>query len=118
MPGFLGAGVSAAYHLVTATAVFLSPLLGGLATAAAIVVFTAGVRLLLAPLSYVSFRGQARQARLLPQVQKLRREHARQPEELQRALTALYRQEGSPLARRPPGPAQPALPHATYPLLP
>src|SRR5262249_61472499 len=51
-------------------------------------------RLLIMPLSFRGLRGQAAQARLAPQVQKLRQRYGRQPERLQRELTALYRREG------------------------
>ena len=87
--------VGAAYHFVSGFAVALAPLTGGLATAAAIVVFTVAVRLVLLPLSYYAIRGQAAQARLAPQVMALRQRHARQPERLQRELTELYRREGT-----------------------
>jgi YidC/Oxa1 family membrane protein insertase len=85
--------VGAAYQFVFALAHLLGPMPLGLATAAAIVLFTIAVRLLLAPLSYYAIRGQASQARLAPQVQALR--HARQPDRLQRELTALYQREGT-----------------------
>jgi YidC/Oxa1 family membrane protein insertase len=91
----LGGAVDAAYHIVSALAQLLTPVAGGLAAAAAIVAFTVAVRLLLLPLSYYAIRGQASQARLLPQVQALRKRHAGQPERLQRELTALYQREGT-----------------------
>jgi YidC/Oxa1 family membrane protein insertase len=87
--------VRAGYHLVSGFAVALAPLAGGLATAAAIVLFTVAVRLVLLPLSYCAIRGQAAQARLAPQVMALRQRHARQPERLQRELAELYRREGT-----------------------
>jgi YidC/Oxa1 family membrane protein insertase len=87
--------VNAAYHLVSGFAVALTPLAGGLATAAAIVLFTIAVRLALLPLSYYAIRGQAAQARLAPQVMALRQRHARQPDRLQRELGELYRREGT-----------------------
>jgi YidC/Oxa1 family membrane protein insertase len=87
--------VRAAYHLVSGFAVALAPLAGGLATAAAIILFTIAVRLVLLPLSYYAIRGQAAQARLAPQVTALRKRHARQPERLQRELSELYRREGT-----------------------
>jgi YidC/Oxa1 family membrane protein insertase len=98
MLGFLDAAVSVAYHLVIVLAHVLVPLTGGLATAAAIVAFTAGIRLLLVPLSYYALRGQAKQARLAPQVAELRRRHARHPDRLQRELAELYQREGGLLA--------------------
>jgi YidC/Oxa1 family membrane protein insertase len=91
----LGVAAVAAYHIVSALAGLLAPLPVGLGTAAAIVVFTMGMRLLLLPLSYYALRGQASQARLAPQVQALRQRHAGRPERLQRELTALYRREGT-----------------------
>ncbi len=87
--------VRAGYHLVSGFAVALTPLAGDLATAAAIVLFTVAVRLVLLPLSYYAIHGQAAQARLAPQVMALRQRHARQPERLQRELTELYRREGT-----------------------
>jgi YidC/Oxa1 family membrane protein insertase len=87
--------VRAGYHLVSGLAVALAPLAGGLATAAAIILFTVAVRLVLLPLSYYAIRGQAAQARLAPQVMALRQRHARQPDRLQRELTELYRREGT-----------------------
>ena len=95
MSGFLGVPVDAAYHLVSPFVSFLTPLLGGLAAAAAIVGFTVAVRLLLLPLSYRAMRGMAAQARMAPLVQGLRKRYAGQPDRLQRELTALYRAEGT-----------------------
>ena len=95
MSGFLGVPVDAAYHLVSPFVSFLTPLLGGLAAAAAIVGFTVVVRLLLLPLSYRAMRGMAAQARMAPLVQDLRKRYAGQPDRLQRELTALYRAEGT-----------------------
>jgi YidC/Oxa1 family membrane protein insertase len=57
MSAFLGVPVDAAYHLVTPFVSFLTPLLGGLAAAAAIVGFTVALRLLLLPLGYRAARG-------------------------------------------------------------
>jgi YidC/Oxa1 family membrane protein insertase len=95
MLGILSAPMGVAYHVVVSLALFLTPLAGGLATAAAIVVFTVAVRLLLSPLSYHAFRGQASMAALQPKVSDLRKRYGSQPERLQRELTALYRAEGS-----------------------
>ena len=95
MLGFLDAGVSVAYHVVTALMQFLTPVAGPLAAAAAIVVFTIAIRLALVPLSYRAMRGQAAQARLQPQVTELRRRYQGQPDRLQREIAGLYRREGS-----------------------
>jgi YidC/Oxa1 family membrane protein insertase len=95
MSAFLGVPTGAAYHVVSAFATILTPLLGGLAAAAAIVLFTMAVRLLILPLSYRAMRGLAAQARIAPRAQALRRQHAGQPERLQRELTELYKSEGT-----------------------
>ncbi len=99
MSALLRVPVDAAYHLVLALTDVLSPALGGLAAVAAIVVFTAAVRLVVVPLTFRALHGQAAQARLAPQVRRLRRRHAQQPERFQRELAELYKREGtSPLA--------------------
>jgi YidC/Oxa1 family membrane protein insertase len=85
--------MGAAYQLVTAFAHLLTPLAGGLATVAAIVAFTIGVRLLLSPLSFYGMRGQARIAAIQPRVQELRTRYAKQPDRLQTELGSLYAQE-------------------------
>ncbi len=95
MSALLGVPVDAAYHLVLVLADVLTPLLGGLAGVAGIVVLTAAVRLLVMPLSFRALRGQAAQARLAPRIQRLRASYGRQPDRLQRELTALYRREGT-----------------------
>jgi YidC/Oxa1 family membrane protein insertase len=93
--GFLGVPVDAAYHAVSAFVHVLTPLPGGLAAPAAIVLFTLAFRLLVLPLSYRAMRGMDAQARIAPQVQALRRRHAGHPDRLQRELTALYQAEGT-----------------------
>jgi YidC/Oxa1 family membrane protein insertase len=95
MSSFLGVPVDAAYHLVSGLTGILTPVLGGLAAVAAIVVFTMAVRLLLMPLSLRALRGQAAQARLAPQLVALRQRHGKQPERLQREMAALYKREGT-----------------------
>ena len=95
MFSFLGVPVDAAYHLVSGLTGILTPVLGGLAAVAAIIVFTMAVRVLLMPLSLRALRGQAVQARLAPQLQALRQQHAKQPERLQREMAALYKREGT-----------------------
>jgi YidC/Oxa1 family membrane protein insertase len=95
MSSFLGVPVDAAYHLVSGLTGVLTPVLGGLAAIAAIVVFTMAVRLLLTPLSLRALRGQAVQARLAPQLVALRQRYGQQPERLQREMAALYKREGT-----------------------
>jgi YidC/Oxa1 family membrane protein insertase len=97
MLAFLTAPVAVAYHVVLALSVSLAPLTGGLATAAAIIVFTLAVQLLLSPLSFTALRGQARIAALQPRIAELRARYSRQPERLQRELSALYAAEGGGL---------------------
>jgi YidC/Oxa1 family membrane protein insertase len=99
MSFFLGAPIGAAYHLVFALTRLLTPVAGGLAAVAAIVLFTAAVRLALSPLSLRALRGQAAMARLAPQVKALQTRYGRQPERFSQELTALYKREGaSPFA--------------------
>ncbi len=93
MFALLGLPIDAAYHLVLALAGAFTPLLGGLAVAAAMVLFTIMVRLLVLSLSYYAFRGQRAQARIAPRVQELYKCHSGQPERLQRELSALYAEE-------------------------
>ena len=95
MPALFGVPVDAAYHVVSAFAGLLTPLAGGLAAAAAIVLFTMAVRLLLVPFSYRAMRGMDAQAKMAPRVAALRKKHASQPERLQRELSALYQAEGT-----------------------
>jgi YidC/Oxa1 family membrane protein insertase len=95
MTSLYGVPLDAVYHLVSGFTGFLTPVLGGLAAVAAIIAFTVAVRLVLMPLSFRAMRGQAKQARLAPQLQALRQRYARQPERLQREMAALYKQEGT-----------------------
>jgi YidC/Oxa1 family membrane protein insertase len=97
MTSIFGVPVDAAYHLVSGFTSFLAPVLGSLAVVAAIVLFTVAARLILMPLSLRGLRGQAAQARLAPQLQALRKRYAKQPERLQREMTALYKREGTSL---------------------
>jgi YidC/Oxa1 family membrane protein insertase len=95
MSGFLGVPVGASFYLVSALTHLLTPVAGGLAAVAAIVLFTAAVRLLISPLSLRALRGQAAMARLAPQVQALRTRYRRQPERFSHELAALYKREGT-----------------------
>jgi len=95
MSALFGVPVDAAYHLVFALANVLTPLLGGFAAVAGIVIFTAAVRLAVTPLTFRALRGQAAQARLAPHLRRLRERYGKQPERLQRELTALYAREGT-----------------------
>ena len=95
MFSLLGVAVGAAYHVVSAYVQVLAPVTGSLATVAAIIAFTITVRLLLLPLSLSAARGQASQARLLPQVTDLRKRHAGHPDRLRIELNALYQRENA-----------------------
>jgi YidC/Oxa1 family membrane protein insertase len=97
MLGFLNAPMGVGYHLLFTLASVLTPLPGGLATAAAIVLFTVAVRLVLSPLSFAALRGQAGITALQPRVAELRARYATQPDRLQRELAALYQAEGGTL---------------------
>jgi YidC/Oxa1 family membrane protein insertase len=82
-----GVPLDAAVHLITALASVVSPVI-------AIVLFTLAVRLLLMPLSYRAFRGQAAQAAIAPKLQALRERYGQQPQRLRTEMTTLYQQEG------------------------
>lgn len=97
MSALFGVPVDAAYHLVLALTTVLTPVLGGLGAVAGIVVFTMAIRLSVMPLSFRALRGQAAMTRLAPRIQELRTRYSRQPERLQRELTALYAREGTSL---------------------
>ncbi|MFF3289740.1 YidC/Oxa1 family membrane protein insertase [Streptomyces sp. NPDC003023] len=85
--------------LVEQLADLLQPLFAASATAGAIVVFTALVRLAVHPLSRAAARGQKARTRLAPQLAELRTKHGKNPERLQKATLELYAQEKvSPLA--------------------
>ncbi|MGM9381969.1 YidC/Oxa1 family membrane protein insertase [Streptomyces antibioticus] len=85
--------------LVGHLADLLNPLFGASAAAAAIVLFTALVRLLVHPLSRASARGQKARTALQPKIAELRRKHARNPERLQKAVLELHAEEKvSPLS--------------------
>ncbi|MFH8236822.1 YidC/Oxa1 family membrane protein insertase [Streptomyces sp. NPDC018321] len=85
--------------LVERLADLLQPLFGASAAAAAIVLFTALVRLLVHPLSRAAARGQKARTALQPRVAELRRKHAKDPERLQRAVLELHAEEKvSPLS--------------------
>jgi YidC/Oxa1 family membrane protein insertase len=67
--------------------------------AAAIVLGTVAIRLLLLPLVLAAVRGERARAALAPRVAELRTRHARNPERLRAELAELYRETGtSPFA--------------------
>ncbi|MGW2346506.1 YidC/Oxa1 family membrane protein insertase [Streptomyces sp. NPDC001661] len=79
--------------LVAHLADLLQPLLHASATAAAIILFTAFVRLLVHPLSRAAARGQRERAKLQPRIAELRKKHKKNPEEMQKAIMELHREE-------------------------
>ncbi|MFI1397710.1 YidC/Oxa1 family membrane protein insertase [Streptomyces sp. NPDC020681] len=86
-------------NLVAHLADLLQPLFHASATAAAIVVFTALVRLAVHPLSRAAARGQKAKARLSPQIAELRKKHGKNPDRLKKALVELHAKEKvSPLS--------------------
>jgi YidC/Oxa1 family membrane protein insertase len=86
-------------HLVGNFADLLQPFFHSGATAAAIVIFTALVRLAVHPLSRASARGQKARTKLAPQVAELRKKHAKNPERMQKAIMELHAAEKvSPLS--------------------
>jgi YidC/Oxa1 family membrane protein insertase len=91
--------MSAFASLVEGLADLLEPLFHASATAAAIVLFTAFVRLLVHPLSRASARGQRARAALQPRIAELRKKHGKNPEKLQKAVMELHAAEKvSPLS--------------------
>ncbi|MEU0697955.1 YidC/Oxa1 family membrane protein insertase [Streptomyces niveus] len=85
--------------LVGHLADLLQPLFQGGATAAAIILFTACVRLAVHPLSRAAARGQKARTKLSPQIAALRKKHSKNPERLQKAIMELHKKEQvSPLA--------------------
>ncbi|MGW1954189.1 YidC/Oxa1 family membrane protein insertase [Streptomyces sp. NPDC001920] len=85
--------------LVQRLADLLHPVFGASAAAAAIVLFTALVRLLVHPLSRAAARGQKARAELQPKIAELRKKHAKNPERLQKAVLELHAEEKvSPLS--------------------
>ncbi|MFG2355915.1 YidC/Oxa1 family membrane protein insertase [Streptomyces sp. NPDC048521] len=91
-------------RMVEQLADLLTPLFHGSAAAAAIVLFTALVRLLVHPLSRAAARGQRARAALRPRIAELRAQHAENPERLRQAVLELHAEEKvSPLSGCLPG---------------
>lgn len=91
--------MSVVASLVGHFADLLHPLFGASAAAAAIVLFTALVRLLVHPLSRAAARGQKARAALRPRIAELRRTHRNRPEKFEQAVLELHaREKVSPLS--------------------
>ncbi|MET8246190.1 YidC/Oxa1 family membrane protein insertase [Streptomyces sp. NPDC005202] len=85
--------------LVGQLAELLQPLFHASAAAAAIVLFTALVRLLVHPLSRAAARGQRARAALQPRIAELRKKYRKDPDKLQKAVLELHAEEKvSPLS--------------------
>ncbi|MER7184905.1 membrane protein insertase YidC [Streptomyces hyaluromycini] len=96
--------MSAFAGLVEHLADLLQPLFHASAAAAAIVLFTALVRLLVHPLSRAAARGQRARAALQPRIAELRKRHGKDQEALQKAVLELHaEQKVSPLSGCLPG---------------
>ncbi|MFD5031924.1 YidC/Oxa1 family membrane protein insertase [Streptomyces sp. NPDC058405] len=95
----MSAFMSVFAHLVGSIADLLQPLFHAGAAAAAIILFTACVRLAIHPLSRATARGQKARTKLAPQIAELRKKHAKSPERMQKALMELHAKEKvSPLS--------------------
>jgi YidC/Oxa1 family membrane protein insertase len=104
MPLSMPLSMSAFAALVGELADLLQPLFHASAAAAAIVLFTALVRLLVHPLSRAAARGQRARAALQPRIAELRRKHRKDPERLRKAVLELHaREKVSPLSGFLPG---------------
>ncbi|MCT9087407.1 YidC/Oxa1 family membrane protein insertase [Streptomyces sp. ASQP_92] len=84
---------SAIASLAEHLADLLEPVFHGASTAAAIVLFTALVRLAVHPLSRQAARGQKAQATLRPQLAALREKHGKDSKALQKAVMELHAAE-------------------------
>ncbi|MCI3276493.1 YidC/Oxa1 family membrane protein insertase [Streptomyces cylindrosporus] len=90
--------------LVEHLADLLHPLFAGTATAAAIILFTALVRLLVHPLSRAAARGQRARTALQPRIAELRARYKDDPKRLQEAVLELHAEEKvSPVSGCLPG---------------
>ncbi|MFB9908373.1 YidC/Oxa1 family membrane protein insertase [Allokutzneria oryzae] len=89
-----GAPVEGAYYLVSAIADAVQPVFGTAATAAAIVLFTMAVRILLLPLGFAQAKAERKRTELLPQLKELQDKHKDNPELLQQETLEFYRSSG------------------------
>ncbi|MDQ0813244.1 YidC/Oxa1 family membrane protein insertase [Streptomyces sp. B3I7] len=108
MPTFMSPSLSASMSVFAGVvehfADLLQPLFHGSATAAAVVLFTALVRLLVHPLSRAAARGQRAGAALRPRIAELRVRYRGDPKAFQKAVLELHaRERVSPLAGCLPG---------------
>jgi YidC/Oxa1 family membrane protein insertase len=98
LAGPLSGPLSVVAEVVEGFADLLQPLFHGSAAAAAVVLFTALVRLLVHPLSRAAARGQKAGAALRPRIAELRERHRDDPRRFQEAVLELHaRERVSPL---------------------
>jgi YidC/Oxa1 family membrane protein insertase len=88
------APVELTQHLLTLLDTTISPLLGPSSAWVAIALLTVLVRVALLPLAVAQTRAARTQAKLAPEVTKLRERFAKKPERLQAAVLDLYRERG------------------------
>ncbi|MCY7412888.1 MAG: YidC/Oxa1 family membrane protein insertase, partial [Salinibacterium sp.] len=79
------------YALVEGIATLLTPVVGSLATAAAIVALTVLVRILLIPAGVSQAKAEAARRRIAPKLLALQRRYKSQPRLLQKKMQALYK---------------------------
>lgn len=87
------------YTGLMALTTLLSPAMGPLSAALAVVLVTLAVRVGLIPVGIAQAKAEQGRARLAPRLRELQKRHRGNPERLQRETMQLYRSEGmSPLA--------------------
>lgn len=89
--------VELAHHLLVFLGTITQPLLGAESAWFAIALLTVLVRVALLPLTIAQARATRTQLALQDEVAALRKRYAKQPDRLQAALTALYRERGGSL---------------------
>lgn len=95
MPEIFDVPVAGAYHLVDWLASATEPLTGSFAAAAAIVLFTVAVRLLLVPFARAAARGQRARTALAPEIRKLQEKHGKNREKLAAEMAKLQQESGT-----------------------
>jgi len=88
-----------AYSLLLGLASALEPLAGSASAAAAVILVTLIVRVLLIPVGVSQAKAEQQRARLAPHLRALQKKYKKNPERLQREMMALYREHNtSPFA--------------------
>lgn len=96
---FVATALDAVHWLVTSLAHLLVPFAGSGSAALAVVALTVIVRALLIPVGISTVRAELTRRRLAPELNRLRRRYARNPELLQRKTMEVYgREKVSPFA--------------------